>query len=482
MSDKLSKMTLIILNIFIFTFFTSMLLLSYVRMEINNLSSIEITFWVLLSVLSILAIAFLLNSFSKITYLIFLLLISLFLRLAWVFTIQTPLASDFSILYKTAVEIVNGSQNYLNDFYFQKWSYQLGFSVYEAIIVNFFGPHTLPLKLFNVAFSIGITVIIYKIASNLFNEFTGRIAGFLYAIYIPSIVMTSVLTNQHLSTFLYFLGFALLIHFGLKSKKSWVFIGILFALGNIIRPLGSFILLAIGIYIILKGIFSGSLKTFSSYFIKFIGIIAVFFFVQQIIFYSLINIGIADKPLNNEDSLWKFVTGFNYETKGSYSAKDKDYLDQFALGDERNEKSKELIKERLSDKKKVALLIKHKIAYMWGGKDLSIHWSLLRTDKTDDFRNQLYKFEKILYMSMAIFGMAASAGLFLRKNINHKQILFMLLILGYGAIHVLIEVQTRYRYDMMPAVFIVQSYGVYVLSTFIIKKQKSIQSDFEKAV
>jgi hypothetical protein len=40
--------------------------------------------------------------------------------------------------------------------------------------------------------------------------------------------------------------------------------------------------------------------------------------------------------------------------------------------------------------------------------------------------------------------------------------LFLILLLGYAALHIVIEIQTRYRYDIMPCVFILQSYGIYV--------------------
>ena len=59
-----------------------------------------------------------------------------------------------------------------------------------------------------------------------FNEWAGRMAGLLYALYIPSIVLSSLLTNQHIATFLFYLGFYLLITKGLTHKYMWIFIGI----------------------------------------------------------------------------------------------------------------------------------------------------------------------------------------------------------------------------------------------------------------
>lgn len=104
----------------------------------------------------------------------------------------------------------------------------------------------------------GTTWLVYKITSYVFNEWAGRMAGLLYALYIPSIVLSSLLTNQHIATFLFYLGFYLLITKGLTHKYMWIFIGIFLALGDIMRPLGAFVLIAVALYVFLQGILGKS--------------------------------------------------------------------------------------------------------------------------------------------------------------------------------------------------------------------------------
>ncbi|MGR5914872.1 hypothetical protein ACT7DA_24700 [Bacillus pacificus] len=74
-----------------------------------------------------------------------------------------------------------------------------------------FGEGVLAIKLLNILYCTGITYFIYRIATHLFNEFGGRVAALIFATYIPNIMMTSVLTNQHLATFLFYGGFYLLV-------------------------------------------------------------------------------------------------------------------------------------------------------------------------------------------------------------------------------------------------------------------------------
>ena len=163
---------------------------------------------------------------SKLIFTISLIILAFSIRFIWVLNIQTPVESDFAMMYNGAVQATKGDFSFAQSTYYTSWVYQLGFTMYQAFIINLFGEGTFLLKFLNVLYCTGTTLIIYKITSHIFNEWSGRVAGLLYAIYIPSIVLSSVLTNQHLATFLFYLGFYLLITKGLSHKYMWIFIGI----------------------------------------------------------------------------------------------------------------------------------------------------------------------------------------------------------------------------------------------------------------
>ena len=278
--------------------------------------------------------------------------------------------------------------------------------------------------------------------------------------------MCSVLTNQHLSTFFYFLALYFVINKGFSNKYRWITIGLLIGLGNIIRPQGSIILLAILVYVVIVFLLKGNKETYLTYAKKLIGIIAVYWVVQKSVSMMIMGIGITDETLTNKDSLYKFVVGFNQETEGKYSSKDGAYLDQFSLWDERNEKAKELIQERISDKEAVLKLWENKFSYMWGDKDSSIHWSLNDLSPPQELVDSLYKIERVMYMLTITFCIIGFLYiLFWRPNLNSGYQLILIFLLGYAAAHILIEVQTRYRFDIMPAMMILQGYGVYLVTT-----------------
>ena len=358
-------------------FFIYSLVSSYRELDGNNITTIEVIGWSMVSLLMVPLIAYLSTKYlSKKVYIILLISIAFLLRIGWAYWVKTPIISDFHVLYSAAIDIVNGDYGFMESAYFQKWTYQLGFSFYESIVIFIFGESPRALKFLNILYSVGTVVVVYLTATKLFNELSGRIAGLIFALYIPSILMSSVLTNQHLSTFLYFLALYFVINSGFSKKYRWITIGLLIGLGNIIRPLGSIVLLAILVYVVIVFLLKGNKEIYLTYAKKFIGIIAVYLVVQNLVSMMMIGIGITDETLKNKDSLYKFVVGFNQETGGKYSKEDREYLDQFSLWDERNEKAKELIQERITDKGEVLKLLNHKFTYLWGDKDSSIHWSL----------------------------------------------------------------------------------------------------------
>ena len=57
--------------------------------------------------------------------------------------------------------------------------------------------------------------------------------------------------------------------------------------------------------------------------------------------FGFINVGITQYELSNRDPLWKFVCGFNHDTKGTYSEEDSNYLGQFGgIGKEKEKGQK----------------------------------------------------------------------------------------------------------------------------------------------
>ena len=161
--------------------------------------------------------------------------------------------------------------------------------------------------------------------------------------------------------------------------------------------------LAILVYVVIVFLLKGNKEIYLTYGKKFIGIIAVYFVIQKVVSLMIMGIGITVETLANKDSLYKFVVGFNHETQGKYSEEGSSLFRSFSLWDERNEKAKELIQERTSDKGAIVTLLKNKFAYMWGDYDSSIDWSLNGLSPSSELVDFLCKGERVTYILTLTF-------------------------------------------------------------------------------
>ena len=62
-------------------------------------------------------------------FIIFIILGSFLIRLAYISIINTPLESDFKLLYDAAVLFSQGDYSFSQQVYFQEWCYQTGFVI-----------------------------------------------------------------------------------------------------------------------------------------------------------------------------------------------------------------------------------------------------------------------------------------------------------------------------------------------------------------
>ena len=392
-------------------------------------------------------------------FVVLLFIIAFVVRYLWIIFVDTYPTSDFKIMYDAALELAKG--NYESVFYtgyFSVWVYQLGFTGYLAIILKLFNNSLFVVKFINVIIISFITIIIYFSAKKLVNEKIARIPAILYALYVGSIVNTSVLTNQHLATLLFYLAILLILS-DVNRKFRWILVGLFIALGQIIRPEGPIVILALLLFLIFKNI--NDIKELKKSLLEFCGIVLTISIIIKVVSFGFINAGITQYELSNRDPLWKFVCGFNHDTKGTYSAEDSDYLDQFGgIGPERQKAELELIKERLSQPKKLAITLAYKYTIMWALNDTSLQLSF--TENVD--KPMLYdislKLEKIQYIIITVMFMLGIINIIKKKDGFNNNHIYLIIFLGYVLAHLLIEVQTRYRYFALPIFFIIASYSI----------------------
>lgn len=444
------------------TIITLIILGTMVNLNIAPLGKVHISskenMLVILYICLTLFIGFLLYRIKNSKYfLLGLFLIGLIIRIIWVLNIDSVPVSDFMQMYKGAQNILNGNIGVIRGSeYFQTWVYQLGFTVFQYNIIRIFGNSIVVLKVVNAVITSCIPIVIYLICNTLKKGKVSRIPALIYCFYVTGIAMTSVLTNQHLSTLLIYFGLYLLIR---KEKKLLIaiYVGVVISLGNIIRPEGIIVMIAIVLFLIFKDFenIKNPRKFFKYNILKPMLIVVIYLITSTIVSGAFKLSGYTDYTLSNREPYWKFVVGLNTKHSGLWNSEDGDLVNRYPLGEKRDEYEKKIILDRLKDKKEVLNLFKKKFRYMWTKNDFgSLAFSLNYEGASKYLMKLLLKIEKvqfIIIVSLAFLSVIISV--FKRVKFGYYH-LFMIILIGYVLSHLIVEVQTRYRYFIIPTLVI----------------------------
>ncbi len=211
-------------------------------------------------------------------HIIIIALMSLIPRLLFMLFVQTPISGDFLITYHAAMQTVAGDTSWLETSFFSTWAYQIPFVYYQALILKLFGSD-MALKVFNIAFMVSTNILIYKIAKTFTTSNAALICALLYSVYPAPILLTSVLTNQHLSLMFFMLG----IYFYL-SNPSWyriILSGVFLVLGNLFRPEGILIIGAVILHMLMKHQDKPKWNSIKNVYGKAILLILIYVFLNQ---------------------------------------------------------------------------------------------------------------------------------------------------------------------------------------------------------
>ena len=115
-------------------------------------------------------------------YLIFIFSLSLIIRVITIILLKVPVLDDYKTMLDAALSINNNDLSFLNDFYFKTFSYQLGFTIYESILLKIINSITF-LQVINSLITSLIVVMIYLIGKTISNEKSARVVSLLYLLY-----------------------------------------------------------------------------------------------------------------------------------------------------------------------------------------------------------------------------------------------------------------------------------------------------------
>lgn len=416
-------------------------------------------------------------------FVVLLFLISLGIKVLFVLKIQTVQYSDFKLFYFLTSEIAaQNFSKYVHSSYFGIWAYQVGFPTLMSPIYNFFGHQQLPLILANCFFMVLTNVFVYLIGRQWLSDPISRMSAIVYA-FVPFVLSTtSVYTNQHLATLFFYSG--LYVLFYQKRLSIWraIVAGVLFTLGNMVRPEAITILLAllaIGLLMTFNKThfrISALKRNLKDLYLPIICVFIVYLMGSQLLSQAIVTSGINPNGLVNNFPLYKFVVGFNHTSSGTFSKEDADhlfsnkvYIDNPTL---RDTESIRIIKERIGQGPAALLkLVSKKLQIMWApssvGYPAFLTWDLSQTVHIGKYqlpaRLIVYAFMFLDFLiTITAFLLATISTIFAFKSRENNIVyLFtaLLMILIFG-IYLFIEVQHRYSYFAFPLVILLGASGI----------------------
>ena len=385
------------------------------------------------------------------------------LALFFILWLGSQPVQDFDTMYSAAVQLAQGSHDYLNDVYFYNWAYQSAFVAYEALVVRLFGPTLFPLQLLNALYLAGTTVLVYLIASRFLPRRAAMAAGVLYTIYPAPLFLAGVLTNQHLAAFLLYLAVYLLVSGQTLTPLRAAGAGVLIALGNAMRPIGIILVLATVLWALMRALRRAGRERVLPALLP-AALTAAGYALASVLLSGLIIVtGVNPEGLTNNQPLWKFVVGLNQESSGSWNQSDYDtYLS--LPPEEAGQAMAQAVQERLkAGPVDLAGLAWRKSAVMWGANE-DLFWGFGHLDQEapaitfpvtltwGTLQRLLIYCDKGVYFLTFCLAMLGILGRLRRPERCGPSLLLILTFCGYYAVHLIVEVQSRYRYFLMPCV------------------------------
>ena len=370
------------------------------------------------------------------------------LRAAYVLEARSVPASDFGQLYYRAEAFANGAgAAAFEGVYYELWGYQIPFTLYEAAVIALGGGWRV-LGLANALYGAATAAAVFHIARSFAGAGAAFSAAMLYALCPAAILLTPVLTAQHLSLMCFTLAAAAYLRGGVKPALA---AGALLAAGNLLRPEG--IVLACGM---LAAAVLGALRRDKSpraALAELAALAAAFAAVTLAVRGGIALSGIAPQGTGSAAPEWKFVLGLDTASEGRYDPAMERIL---AIADpaERREAALAAIRASLGGCGDLFGFFRDKTLRFWGEYEES--W----LGVADEYIHTLRYWDRIFFMAasaLALIG-CLSGGESAAESLARGT------VFANFTVYLFIEVQPRYRHFVWPFLIILAAAGVKRLS------------------
>lgn len=400
--------------------------------------------------------------------LVMILILAAAVRLWYVLTVPTQPASDFAMMYGSALQSAQGDFTWadVTEGYYSWWQYQIPFVLYEALILKLW-PSMAALKLMNIIWGVGTVFLIFRIAADFLPNRCALASAFLYAVHPGQIMLTSVLTNQIVSLFFVLCGLYAL----LRARSLWgcALAGCLFALGNLMRPEAAIVIAACACALLCAFIQRPSKKRLLTLVLTLAAVVGAYYLFQTAAGLILRTAGAAPHGIGNSVPEWKLVVGLNPDSGGTVTDKDI-YVLYLSDPAQRRAESRAVIKGYITGRTEILPFLYGKLKYFWISAEDTIFTSagvnvaaqVLPGVSVEALLTKLSHFElaerfAAYVLSLCGCAMLARGAFSGRRGESPAPLIAAAVLCGVILVYLFIEIQPRYRCFAMPFIFLLAS-------------------------
>ena len=408
--------------------------------------------------------------------------VSALIRVRYVQTMPMAPLSDYKTYYEIAQMLNSGTlltngTGYCD--YVAMFPHVLGYPLVLAAVFRMFGTSVAVAQYFNVALSVGTAFVAWRVARRL----AGRIGGFVAlcaTVFWPSqILYDNFVASEYLFTFLLMCCIWLFVastqDFDGSTLHPWhcamelAGLGALLAFAGVIRPLAIIFLVAVLIYLLpgkmelpsrLRNNIPLGLRLIGRGWKRCLLVLCTYLLLSG--FFSM-GVGYTvDRSLASGSTSFGYnlLVGLNTQSYGGWNQEDANYLynsfNSTHSATEAHLTCRDLALKRLTQSPKATFnLMIHKFEVLWGNDDYGASWNILFMDQQGNltswrktFLYHMMDVSDLYYLIM--LALAGVAGIYLWRKKPNTSYSLVLLFLGTVALHLLVENQNRYHYQVLP--------------------------------
>lgn len=397
--------------------------------------------------------------------LIYIILVSLTLRVLWFLNIDSLPVSDFGMMFKGGYQFIHGELYiFQGTSYFARFPHMSLTVMYFGLIQKLFSDPINIARIINILFSMINVITLFLIGQQIFKDRNKSLwVMFIAGIYPPMIYYNNVFASENLAMPLFLLS--VLFYLKAVEKKriiGFVYSGLFLSIAHLFRPIGYVVLIAYIMYgcIYYQNDIKVKLRA---------GICLLLSAIMPFVLISiiLIELGITQYPLwhGTEPISVSVLKGTNISSNGRWNAEDAALFGQ--LNDDYakvDAESKRIIKERFKENPPSVwakfFIIKYSAQWMEGDFGGAFWAEAGRTDETAQARfahgahssnkmiisldTQGFLFNQVIWISLLVL---SYIGLYRKQTFKNLQInLLYILFCGFALFYLITESQARYAY------------------------------------